>query len=145
MPLKEWLETKIWPVEAHLTEEDVYWGVKLACLEMIKTGTTFFNDMYWHWRGTARAVQEMGIRAAVSAVFIDTFREDKMREQFALNEKLFAESAGLRPQGDLHPGSSCDLHRIGGGAAVVCGFRPGKGGSHSLPPLREPRKRWRDV
>lgn len=98
MPLKEWLETKIWPVEAHLTEEDVYWGVKLACLEMIKTGTTFFNDMYWHWRGTARAVQEMGIRAAVSAVFIDTFHEDKMREQFKLNEKLFAESAEFRPR-----------------------------------------------
>jgi 5-methylthioadenosine/S-adenosylhomocysteine deaminase len=98
MPLKDWLETKIWPVEAHLTEEDVYWGVKLACLEMIKTGTTFFNDMYWHWRGTARAVQEMGIRAAVSAVFIDTFREDKMREQFALNEKLFQESQAFGPR-----------------------------------------------
>jgi 5-methylthioadenosine/S-adenosylhomocysteine deaminase len=98
MPLKEWLETKIWPVEAHLTEEDVYWGVKLACLEMIKTGTTFFNDMYWHWRGTARAVQEMGIRAAVSAVFIDTFQEDRMREQFALNEKLFQDSHAFGPR-----------------------------------------------
>ena len=91
MPLKEWLETKIWPVEAHMTEEDVYWGAKLACLEMIKTGTTFFNDMYWHWRGTARAVQEMGIRAAVSAVFIDLFDAQKTKEQIALNEQLYAE------------------------------------------------------
>jgi 5-methylthioadenosine/S-adenosylhomocysteine deaminase len=90
MPLQEWLETKIWPVEAHMTEEDVYWGTKLACLEMIKTGTTFFNDMYWHWRGTARAVQEMGIRAAVSAVFIDLFEESKTKEQMALNEGLYA-------------------------------------------------------
>ena len=89
MPLKEWLETKIWVVEAHLTEEDVYWGAKLACLEMIKTGTTFFNDMYWHWRGTARAVQEMGIRAAISAVFIDLFDRHKAREQIALNEELY--------------------------------------------------------
>ena len=89
MPLKEWLETKIWVVEAHMTEEDVYWGAKLACLEMIKTGTTFFNDMYWHWSGTARAVQEMGIRAAISAVFIDLFDRQKAREQIALNEGLY--------------------------------------------------------
>src|SRR4030065_660813 len=60
MPLKEWLETKIWVVEAHLTEEDVYWGTKLACLEMIKAGTTFFNDMYWHWRGRVRGRRERG-------------------------------------------------------------------------------------
>ena len=90
MPLQEWLETKIWPVEAHMTEDDVYWGTKLACLEMIKTGTTFFNDMYWHWRGTAKAVEEMGIRAAVSAVFIDLFEESKTKEQMALNEELYA-------------------------------------------------------
>jgi 5-methylthioadenosine/S-adenosylhomocysteine deaminase len=90
MPLQEWLETKIWPVEAHMTEDDVYWGTKLACLEMIKTGTTFFNDMYWHWRGTARAVEEMGIRAAISAVFIDLFEASKTKEQMALNEELYA-------------------------------------------------------
>ncbi len=53
MPLKDWLEKKIWPLEAKLTEEDVYWGSKLACLEMIKSGTTFFNDMYWHPVATA--------------------------------------------------------------------------------------------
>ena len=98
MPLKEWLETKIWPVEAHMTEEDVYWGTKLACLEMIKTGTTFFNDMYWHWRGTARAVEEMGIRAAISAVFIDLFEESKAKEQIALNEELYADRDEFGPR-----------------------------------------------
>jgi len=46
LPLKEWLEKKIWPSEAKLAEENIYWGIKLACLEMIKTGTTCFNDMY---------------------------------------------------------------------------------------------------
>jgi len=91
MPLDEWLRTKIWPVEAHMTEEDVYWGAKLACLEMIKTGTTFFNDMYWHWKGTARAVDEMGIRAAISAVLIDLFDPAKTQDQIAQNEALFAE------------------------------------------------------
>jgi 5-methylthioadenosine/S-adenosylhomocysteine deaminase len=98
MPLKEWLETKIWVIEAHMTEEDVYWGAKLACLEMIKTGTTFFNDMYWHWQGTARAVQEMGIRGAISAVFIDLFNAQKAREQIALNEELYAAREAFGPR-----------------------------------------------
>ncbi|RLA86046.1 MAG: amidohydrolase [Deltaproteobacteria bacterium] len=92
MPLKEWLEEKIWPIEAKMTEEDVYWGTKLACLEMIKSGTLFFNDMYWHWRGIARAVQEMGIRAAVSAVFIDLFDPKRCEEQKRLNVELFERS-----------------------------------------------------
>jgi 5-methylthioadenosine/S-adenosylhomocysteine deaminase len=98
MPLKEWLETKIWPVEAHMMEEDVYWGTKLACLEMIKTGTTFFSDMYWHWPGTARAVQEMGIRAAISAVFIDLFDARKAEEQILLNEELYAAREAFGPR-----------------------------------------------
>ncbi|MBN1254053.1 MAG: amidohydrolase [Deltaproteobacteria bacterium] len=98
MPLQEWLQTKIWPIEAHMTEEDIYWGAKLACLEMIKTGTTFFNDMYWHWRGTARAVEEMGIRAAISAVFIDLFDAQKAKEQIALNEQLYAERDAFGPR-----------------------------------------------
>jgi 5-methylthioadenosine/S-adenosylhomocysteine deaminase len=71
MDLHTWLSGHIWPFEARLTEDDIYWGAKLACLEMIKSGTTFFADMYWHWKGTARAVEEMGLRAALSAAFFD--------------------------------------------------------------------------
>lgn len=88
----EWLKKKIWPFEAKLTEEDVYWGAKLACLEMIKSGTTFFNDMYWHYHGTAKAVEEMGIRATISAVFIDFFDKKKAKEQRKLNLKIFEET-----------------------------------------------------
>lgn len=92
MQVMEWLEKKIWPLEAKLTEEDVYWGTKLACLEMIKSGTTFFNDMYWHFHGTARAAEEMGMRAAISSVFIDLFDKEKAKEQIRTTEKLFTES-----------------------------------------------------
>lgn len=95
MPLQEWLSTKIWPVEARMTEEDVYWGTKLACLEMIKSGTIFFNDMYWHWGSSARAVAECGIRAALSAVFIDAFDEERAKEQRRRNESLYEESKRL--------------------------------------------------
>jgi len=95
MPLHEWLSTKIWPLEARLTEDDVYWGTKLACLEMIKSGTTFFNDMYWYFEGSARAVAESGIRAMLSAVFIDGFDEVKAKEQIKRNEALYETSKSL--------------------------------------------------
>ena len=92
MHLQDWLEKKIWVAEAQMTEEDIYCGARLACLEMIKTGTTFFNDMYWFWKGTARAVLDMGIRAAISAVFIDFFDRKKAEEQIEINMGLFEES-----------------------------------------------------
>ncbi|MFC1619199.1 amidohydrolase [Candidatus Neomarinimicrobiota bacterium] len=92
MLLHEWLEKAVWPFEANLTEDDVYWGTRLACLEMIKTGTTFFNDMYWYYHGVARAVEDAGIRAAVSAVFIDMFDDSKADEQIAMNQGLFEET-----------------------------------------------------
>ncbi len=75
LPLQTWLQDHIWPLESKLTEEDVYWGTKLACLEMIRGGTTAFNDMYWHALASARAVEDMGIRAAISNVFIDVTGE----------------------------------------------------------------------
>lgn len=81
MPLHEWLNEKIWPVEARMTEEHVYWGTKLACLEMIRTGTTFFNDMYWHRSGSVRAVTEMGLRASLAGVVIDLFDSERAKAQ----------------------------------------------------------------
>ncbi|MFH1126406.1 MAG: amidohydrolase [Candidatus Altiarchaeota archaeon] len=63
---------KIWPVEAKLTGRDVYVGTKLACLEMLKSGTTCFNDMYFYSEDIARAVKETGLRAVVSEVYLNT-------------------------------------------------------------------------
>lgn len=71
LPLMPWLEEKIWPVEAKLEDEDVYWGARLACAEMIRSGTTRFWDMYWQPGATARAVEESGIRAAIGAPLFD--------------------------------------------------------------------------
>ncbi|MBO8129429.1 MAG: amidohydrolase [Peptococcaceae bacterium] len=66
LPLMEWLSNKIWPIEARLTGQDVYWGTKLACLEMIKSGTTTFADMYFFMDDVARAVEECGLRACLA-------------------------------------------------------------------------------
>ena len=71
LPLMRWLREVIWPVEAKLEPEDVYWGTRLACAEMIRTGTTRFWDMYWHPAATARAVRDSGLRATVGGPLLD--------------------------------------------------------------------------
>lgn len=70
LALKEWLEDKIWPLEAHLTPDDVYQGSRLAIAEMIKGGTTCFADMYFYPDEVARAVTESGIRASLCGVLL---------------------------------------------------------------------------
>ena len=74
LPLHSWLNDCIWPAEKHLDYEAVYWGVKLACLEMIKSGTTLFNDMYFLLPWAAKAVAEMGIRGVMG---INVFGDGK--------------------------------------------------------------------
>lgn len=72
MPLLPWLQEKIWPLEARLTEEDIHWGVKLGCLEQIRFGITCYNDMYYFMDETARATKQMGLRAILSGVVFDS-------------------------------------------------------------------------
>jgi len=71
MPLQKWLTEKIWPAEAKLTARDIYRGTKLACQEMIKSGTTTFFDMYWHGEAAAKAVLESGLRGFIGPLIID--------------------------------------------------------------------------
>ncbi len=91
MKLMPWLEEKIWPNEAKMTDEDVYWGAKLACLEMIKTGTTTFFDMYQKFDATAQAVEEMGIRGILSGVCFDHFKPELSERCKQAIPKQFAE------------------------------------------------------
>ncbi|MDR2916398.1 MAG: amidohydrolase [Tannerella sp.] len=76
MPLMSWLEEKIWPNEAKLTYDDIYWGAKLACVEMLRSGTTTFFDMYHKLDATAQAVEEMGMRAVLSEACFDHFKPE---------------------------------------------------------------------
>jgi len=71
LPLMRWLREAIWPVEQKLQPEDVYWGTRLACLEMIRTGTGRFWDMYWHPGESARAIVDAGLRATIGGPLFD--------------------------------------------------------------------------
>jgi 5-methylthioadenosine/S-adenosylhomocysteine deaminase len=97
LPLMEWLRTRIWPAEARLTEDDVYHGTRLALLEMIRGGTTYLNDMYWHRPGVVRAVREMGLRAHIGSVFIDHGDEAAAKRQRASVLREVEERDGLDP------------------------------------------------
>jgi 5-methylthioadenosine/S-adenosylhomocysteine deaminase len=71
LPLMRWLRERVWPVEAKLEPDDVYWGTRLACAEMIRTGTARFWDMYWQPEATARAVEDAGLRATIGGPLFD--------------------------------------------------------------------------
>lgn len=72
LPLMEWLNEHIWPAETHFVSEHfVYTGSRLAVAEMLRSGTTCFNDMYFFPEETARAAHEAGIRATIGLIILD--------------------------------------------------------------------------
>ena len=71
MPLDVWLQEYIWPREDKLTADDIYEGSRLAIREMIRSGSVFFNDMYFEIGMTARAVEQMGVRACLGITLMD--------------------------------------------------------------------------
>jgi 5-methylthioadenosine/S-adenosylhomocysteine deaminase len=91
MPLMEWLRTRIWPAEAQLTDEDVYAGARLGIVEMIRGGTTFFNEMYWHRPALVRAAEELGVRALIGQTIIDAGDAQMVARQKAMLERLARE------------------------------------------------------
>lgn len=95
--LMEWLEQHIWPAEARLTDEAVYWGTRLAALEMVRSGTTHFFDMYWRPGEVARAAHDAGIRATVGGPLFDMgdpTRLAEMQDTTAENLEAVAAAPG---------------------------------------------------
>ncbi len=119
LPLMEWLTDHIWPVEKRMSDDDVYWGTRLACVEMIRTGTTSFWDMYWHAHATARAVEDAGVRAITAAPLIDDSDPAKSERACADAER------------------SLDQIAEAGGELARPGFAP-----HAIYSLSERSLRW---
>ena len=72
LPSMEWLNGHIWPAEIkHVNEDFVLDGTNLACIEMLKGGTTCFNDMYFFPKESAKAVLASGMRGAIGMLTID--------------------------------------------------------------------------
>jgi 5-methylthioadenosine/S-adenosylhomocysteine deaminase len=75
-PLETWLREDIWPAEAALTPEDVRAGAELGVLEMIRSGTTAFADMYFHVGEVVAAVEQAGLRARVGHGAVTVGKDD---------------------------------------------------------------------
>jgi 5-methylthioadenosine/S-adenosylhomocysteine deaminase len=76
-PLDDWLQEDIWPVEGVLVPGDVRAGARLGVLEMIKSGTTAFADMYFHVGQVADVVEEAGLRARLGHGVVTVGKDDE--------------------------------------------------------------------
>lgn len=96
MELQSWLNDRIWPAEAKFGDEHFKWGSYLGLLEMIKGGTTCYNDMYFHMDITAQATEEAGIRGVLTrciSVF-DIGVEAKIKEELKLHRDWHNKAEG---------------------------------------------------
>ena len=85
----DWLFGTIDPIEQQMTDEDTYWGACLAIIEMMKSGTTCFNDMQMNIHQTTRAVKESGMRAVISRGLVGSGNDEagQMRLAQAYEER----------------------------------------------------------
>lgn len=76
---QDWLEQKIWPMEDKLTNEDIYYASLLSCIEMIKTGTTTINDMYFMTKDIIKAAFDTGVRMQTTRTLMDLIGDGDTR------------------------------------------------------------------
>ncbi len=74
--LDKWLNEYIWPIEDKMTDEDIYYTTLVSVIEMIKTGTTCFNDMYFNYKGSFKAFDQVGIRGIYGRCLIGNMDSD---------------------------------------------------------------------
>ena len=98
LPLKSWLRDHIWPAESrHVSAQFVHDGTLLACAEMLKGGTTCFNDMYFHPQAAAKAALAAGMRASIGLIAADfstpyaTDIDDYLAKGMAARDELMHE------------------------------------------------------
>ncbi len=85
VPLQEWLEKYIFPAEArNVNEEFVTWGTRLGLLEMIRSGTTTYADMYYFEDAIARETKAAGLRGVLGETILDFPAPDNKTHERAL-------------------------------------------------------------
>ena len=113
LPLMEWLREKIWPLEAKLTSDDIYWGSVLGLCEMIRSGTTCFADMYFAMDRVAQAVEESGLRALLSYGIIAPEPGEKLERELRIAQEFierFHNSADGRVRAAISPHAPYTCH-----------------------------------
>lgn len=86
--LQDWLTKKIWPMEDKLTREDIYNASKLSFIEMIKTGTTTINDMYFMTEDIINAAIDTGVRLQTTRTLMCIDEKEGLQRIEELNNLL---------------------------------------------------------
>lgn len=94
LPLMRWLNEKIWPMEAKFKEEHINMGTSLAAIEMLRTGTTTFNDMYFYEDVVGEVCLEHNIRGVLGIPLIGDNFEKSLKEALDLNKKIILNNKG---------------------------------------------------
>ncbi len=97
LTLDSWLNDKIWPIEDRLTDDDLYYTTLLSMVEMIKTGSTCFNDMYFGYKGSIPAIKKCGVRGIYGRCLMGNMDKDsicrvddfkKLYEEYKNDDKI---------------------------------------------------------
>lgn len=110
--LMDWLENAIFPVEDKLQPDDIYWNSYLSCIELIKSGTTTFNDMYFRMDKTIEAAEESGLRAVIAWCITDTSIKDKITRTREYHEKYNFPDSKIKVYVSAHAPYSCSPDTI---------------------------------
>ena len=106
--LMDWLENAIFPVEDKLRPDDIYWNSLLSCIELIKSGTTTFNDMYFRMDKTIEAVEESGMRGVISWCITDDSINDKPERTREYYKKYNYKDSKINIYVSAHAPYSCN-------------------------------------
>lgn len=110
--LMNWLENAIFPVEDRLSTDDIYWNSYLSCIELIKSGTTTCNDMYFGMDKTVEAVEQSGLRAVIAWCITDTSIKDKITRTREYHEKYNYPDSKIKIYVSAHAPYSCSPDTI---------------------------------
>lgn len=110
--LMDWLTNAIFPVEDNLQEEDIYWNSCLSLLEMIKSGTTTCNDMYFGTEKIIEAIEKFGVRANVSWCVTDESIRDKFDKTYEYAKKYNVPGSRINVWISPHAPYTCNPETI---------------------------------
>lgn len=95
LPLMRWLNEKIWPIESKLKNNHVKIATELAALEMLRSGTTCFNDMYFYEEEIIKVAKEFNIRSVIGVSIMGDNWEHQLKEAIDLDKKIKEDKSGL--------------------------------------------------
>lgn len=110
--LMDWLNNVIWPIEDKFTDNEIYWNSYMSSIEMIKSGTTTFNDMYFNMEKVIEVAEKIGQRAVISWSVTDNSIRDKFEKTREYFNKYNHKNSLIKIYVSAHAGYTCNPETI---------------------------------